>query len=74
MHKKKKHSQFNRVDINSRKSLHYGGVVIPAYPSYYWGISGGVTSTDQTQDTSPATSGDGAAAGSGITDGGGATQ
>jgi hypothetical protein len=40
MHKKK-HDQFNKIDINSRQGLRVGGVVIPAVPGYWgYGIGG----------------------------------
>jgi hypothetical protein len=35
MHKKK-HDQFKRIGINSRRGLRVGGVIIPAMPGY-WG-------------------------------------
>jgi len=40
MHKKK-HEQFKRININSRRGLRVGGVVIPAIPGYWgYGIGG----------------------------------
>ena len=55
MHKKK-HDQFNRIDVNSRKGLRVGGVVIPAMPGY-WGYGiGGSMSTAGMQEASESAS------------------
>jgi len=43
MHKKK-HGQFNKVEINSRRGLRVGGVVVPAVPGYWgYGIGGSMS-------------------------------
>lgn len=43
MHKKK-HDQFNRIGINSRRGLRVGGVVVPAMPGYWgYGIGGSMS-------------------------------
>jgi hypothetical protein len=40
MHKKK-HDQFKRLGINSRRGLRVGGVVIPTIPGYWgYGVNG----------------------------------
>ena len=60
MHKKK-HKQFKHVGVNSHRGFRYGGVLISAYPSYYWGGGGMVTSTGQGNDSqNPAENGSGA--------------
>ena len=73
--KSKKHRQHKHVDMNQSKGLNVGGVVVPYWPSYWTGIGGGDVhhgqTTDVTQDGQATdggvTSGDGSAAGAGIT-------
>lgn len=36
----KKHRQHKHVDMNRRRGLRVGGVVVPYWPSYYWGGGG----------------------------------
>lgn len=45
MHKKK-HRQHKNVELNRRQGLRVGGVVVPYWPSYYWG-GGGVNPNPQ---------------------------
>ena len=37
----KKHRQHKKVELNTRRGLRVGGVVVPYWPSYWGGIGGG---------------------------------